>query len=109
MRPSEAVSIPRLNRDESTDRRGSEPSRMRRHKYQHDQALRAWVFHSVFLARARMGGHAGRQFPPLGADLHEASTFEHIVDLIGSVMLMGRLLLFRFKAVHVTEHPLRFE
>ena len=77
---------------------------MRRHKYQHDQTVGAWVHYGVFFTRTRMGCHARPEFSPLCPDLYQALTLDHIVDFVSSLMLMGRLLLSCFKAIHIAEH-----
>jgi hypothetical protein len=82
---------------------------MRRHKYQHDQTVGAWVFYGVFFSRTGMGCHAGLEFPPLPPDLHEAFTLKHIVDLVGPLMLMCRLFLSWLEAIDVAEHPVCFK
>src|SRR5688572_10086426 len=56
-----------------------------------------------------MGSHTGQQFTLFRPDLHQAFSLDHVVDLIGSLMLVCRLFLSRFKAVDVTEHPLGFK
>jgi hypothetical protein len=86
-----------------------ERSGMRRHKYQHDQALGAMVLHSVFFARTRVGSHAGQELSALGSDLHEAFPLEHIVNLVGALMLMRCLFLAGFEAINVAEHALGFK
>jgi hypothetical protein len=94
---------------DSRDRADFEQSGMGRHKHQHDQAIGAGILYGVFFPRIGMGCHAGQEFPPICPDLHESFTLEHIVDLVGSLMLMCRLFLSWLEAIDIAEHAVGFK
>src|SRR5262245_37796697 len=106
MKRSEAESISLAKCFNCSKLVDSEPSWMSGHKHQHGQALGSWVLHGVFFTRACMGRHAGHQLSALRPNLHAAFALEHIVNLVGSLMLMRHLFLARFEAIDVAEHAL---
>jgi len=109
MRRSEVVSISFLCTASLNDSVCASRLRMRRHKHEHDETIGTQIHHRMLFTWAGMGHHTWPQLTPFRPNLDEPFALQNVVDFVGPLMLMRRLLLPRLETIHIAKHAFRFK